>query len=722
MPPRTKRCKNIAAGTGEHMEREKISGWERSKISSQDRRMLRKMVLLKNETMQMPTDESIPHPPEGFRDLEKLVRRFTSLSKKSEVPSSCRVEPFSGVHALPANHQTLSSLPPLPEGGDVSERAIITDDSQETSILENEPAESEKSAGSSDKISESEQVSGSSHTNSPPVASPDKRKRKRNPNEEDSGASKLSEPAAGESAPEGQENFDSFTAAGDVSSDDEEMLELEAPRPANTSTSHTLVLSEEPHVAPESSAPTRSPRALKKKARTGAAGKEEIATGSLLTPLLDDPLMKEMVDIGSHFIRFRDEAESLREALHLVEKRANDLEKKLKASEKARKKAEKDAAGVEGLRDRLRAAENALSDREATLAQRETDIIALFETQFARFSKKIGEHYTRNQDLDEDCILDTLTVLELNCSLARECLKSARTAFERLFPHFFPKTDLPERFDQLAKHFNGKDDPALAHRQASLKIGVEGTIALVAASGEKVDWAKVAAVRGLNSEKWKALIKDAELFSRKLIAILDPRSSASASTAQTEAQESLELEKTATSNAARSGQRENYMLDLMTDASQDMAGDFLDTAAEERRVNLRVDSLLHLARDNNIAFLADEARCRRIVEFQDCAAQTREFLDFCNNTLAMVYNAMFPRNPQPENLTQLMDKFKDVRNIHDFVKAQMVADAKFALIWLRIYHPKMDLDKVVEGVLLKSSKRKINLDRHNAAVPLLPKR
>ena len=81
--------------------------------------------------------------------------------------------------------------------------------------------------------------------------------------------------------------------------DDEEMLELEAPRPANTSTSHTLVLSEEPRVAPESSAPThvapeasapaRSPRALKKKkARTGAAGKEEIATGSLLTPLLDD--------------------------------------------------------------------------------------------------------------------------------------------------------------------------------------------------------------------------------------------------------------------------------------------------------------------------------------------------------------------------------------------------------------------------------------------------
>ena len=37
-----------------------------------------------------------------LKDLEKLVRRFTSLSKKSEVPSSCSVEPFNGNHTLPA--------------------------------------------------------------------------------------------------------------------------------------------------------------------------------------------------------------------------------------------------------------------------------------------------------------------------------------------------------------------------------------------------------------------------------------------------------------------------------------------------------------------------------------------------------------------------------------------------------------------------------------------
>ena len=142
--------------------------------------------------------------------------------------------------------------------------------------------------------------------------------------------------------------------------------------------------------------------------------------------------------------------------------------------------------------------------------------------------------YTRNQDLEEDALLDTLSILEMNCTLARDCLKAGRFALERIFPHFFPKAALPDKFELLAKSFTDKGDPALAHRQSSLKIGVEGTIALVMASGEKIDWAKVAAVRGLNNDKWTALIKGAKAFSKKIIAILDPRSSASASTTQTE--------------------------------------------------------------------------------------------------------------------------------------------------------------------------------------------
>jgi hypothetical protein len=117
------------------------------------------------------------------------------------------------------NHQILYSLPPLPEGGDVPERAIVTDDSQETSVRESEPTESEKSAGSSDKISESVHASGSSQTNSlPPTASPEKRKRKRTPDKEDSGTSKMSQPATEESSPKEQANFDPFASPANVSS------------------------------------------------------------------------------------------------------------------------------------------------------------------------------------------------------------------------------------------------------------------------------------------------------------------------------------------------------------------------------------------------------------------------------------------------------------------------------------------------------------------------
>jgi hypothetical protein len=92
----------------------------------------------------------------------------------------------------------------------------------------------------------------------------------------------------------------------------------------------------------------------------------------------------------------------------------------------------------------------------------------------------------------------------------------------------------PEKFELLAKSFTEKGDPVLAHHQVSLKIGVEGTITMVMASGEKIEWTKVATVRGLNKDRWTTRIKSAKAFLKKLVAILDPTTSSSASTTQTE--------------------------------------------------------------------------------------------------------------------------------------------------------------------------------------------
>jgi hypothetical protein len=46
----------------------------------------------------------------------------------------------------------------------------------------------------------------------------------------------------------------------------------------------------------------------------------------------------------------------------------------------------------------------------------------------------------------------------------------------------------------------------------------------------------------------------------------------------------------------------------------------------------------------------------------------------------------------------------------------MIAGAKLALIWLKICHSKLDFDKVVDTFYLKASKRRIKVDKHDAAV------
>ena len=82
----------------------------------------------------------------------------------------------------------------------------------------------------------------------------------------------------------------------------------------------------------------------------------------------------------------------------------------------------------------------------------------------------------------------------------------------------------------------------------------------------------------------------------------------------------------------------------------------------------------------------------------------------------MVYSAMFPRNPQPENLPALIKKFKSVHQIHEFVKVQLMAGARFALIMLQICYPKLDMSNIVDLCHAKVRKRRRNIDKINDAV------
>ncbi|KAK1650453.1 hypothetical protein QYE76_068258 [Lolium multiflorum] len=85
-----------------------------------------------------------------LKDFEKLIRKISSLNKKDLIPTSCHAAPYSSANPLPEGHLVLSSLPPLPEGGEVEERAVVDDDNQSTTRPATEIAGSHKSAASAE--------------------------------------------------------------------------------------------------------------------------------------------------------------------------------------------------------------------------------------------------------------------------------------------------------------------------------------------------------------------------------------------------------------------------------------------------------------------------------------------------------------------------------------------------------------------------------------------
>ncbi|KAK1651031.1 hypothetical protein QYE76_068836 [Lolium multiflorum] len=87
-----------------------------------------------------------------LKDFEKIIRKISSLNKKDLVPTSCRVAPYSSAKPLPEGHLVLASLPPLPEGGEVEERAVVDDDNQSTTRPATEIAGSHKSTASAEGI------------------------------------------------------------------------------------------------------------------------------------------------------------------------------------------------------------------------------------------------------------------------------------------------------------------------------------------------------------------------------------------------------------------------------------------------------------------------------------------------------------------------------------------------------------------------------------------
>ncbi|KAK1667874.1 hypothetical protein QYE76_056033 [Lolium multiflorum] len=432
------------------------------------------------------------------KDLEKLVRKITSLSKKDSIPSSCRVKPYSAAHALPK-----------------------------------------------DAASE-----GTASAQSPPLAVSPKNKRKRD-DVKDSGTSKPEEadPSSQKAA------YDPYLGTL-ISSDEEEEVPT-ADVAARTSTSHTLVASETPVEGEETSPPRQnvdtatppsSPRApLSKRARTEIIPEPTLQLSSSSNPLLEDPLIKDLLRIGTQFVGYREYASKAEEKLAEANERANTLAQQLEQSEKARKKAEldavgaraeadkakADAAGVEDLRKKLHDAETSLSEHITAQSAREEAILKRIRTQNRRFISRTAQEYEL-EDPDNDPLLDAVSFLEFHGTEAREGIDEAKAGLLRLFPYFFPKKEAPATFLNLAKCFNPPEDLGLKMRHENQKVAVESTVALVADSQQTIDWTKVGDTDQIEQLKWRSLVKAAKPNTKKILAYLGVKPASTPSSSRPE--------------------------------------------------------------------------------------------------------------------------------------------------------------------------------------------
>ncbi|KAK1646561.1 hypothetical protein QYE76_064366 [Lolium multiflorum] len=449
------------------------------------------------------------------KDLEKLIRRISRLNKKDPVPSSCRVEPYSSANPLPENHPTMTSLPPLPEDGEVEEQAIVAEDNQ------------------------------ASRRNPFLLLFPQRTKGKGN-DAEDSGTSKPEEavPSRQKAA------YDPYLETLISSDEEEEVPNVDVA--ARTSMSHTLVASETPVEGEENSPPqqnvgTATPPSSPlvpspKRARVETIPEPTLQSSSSSNPLLDDPMIKDLIRIGSQFIGYRDYASKLK-----ANNRADALVQKLEQSEAARKKAELVAseakaeadearakvASVEELQKRLEDAESALNEHKTAQAAREEGILKRLKSQIRRTETQTNQGFDLENPVN-DPLLDTLSYLELHGSEIREGVANASAGLSTLFPYFFPKKEEPPTFLALAKSFNSSEDLGLKMRQENMKIAVESTVALVADSQQTVDWMKVGDTDQIEQSRWRSLIKAAKPNTKKILAYLGIKPSSTPSSSRPE--------------------------------------------------------------------------------------------------------------------------------------------------------------------------------------------
>ena len=141
----------------------------------------------------------------------------------------------------------------------------------------------------------------------------------------------------------------------------------------------------------------------------------------------------------------------------------------------------------------------------------------------------------------------------------------------------------------------------------------------------------------------------------------------------------------------------------------------LDSDEEVRRVRLKLNVIADLVARGAPSFWSDRDRGHILVTLQDRVGQVESVVESCRSCLGRVFATLFPLNPVPHGLADLMMRFRQGEAIEGFVREQVEAGARFAFALVLIHHPHLDLGDISRGPPAGFDWKNTNLDPFYAA-------
>jgi hypothetical protein len=103
----------------------------------------------------------------------------------------------------------------------------------------------------------------------------------------------------------------------------------------------------------------------------------------------------------------------------------------------------------------------------------------------------------------------------------------------------------------------------------------------------------------------------------------------------------------------------------------------------------------------------------KLTIIQDQISQAGELAETSQAALALVHQAMFPLNDQPDGLSVLLGRFENGEAIYRFIREHLRCGALVALSFMRARYPEVDMNLV--KTLPPTPSGRVEMDAHYSA-------